>query len=246
MNRCTLGRRVRNRRRRGLGRACHSSSAGLGSAERARPALCNRRHARVRRQPHRPDAAARRLPVLGFFALLITANGISGSMFAAPNSSSIMSSVPASQRSVASGICSTCWRRAVSSLPAAAQQTITGRQLFPDPISGPFHQGLVVVFVVAADLAGLAGSRLSSARRPLRPSNGRSRGAAARYRANASVVVDRLDAVGWSPAPPTPMTAGASWSTPPGQVGTQPLTSAEFRSVPSPGQMPMISSWALG
>jgi hypothetical protein len=44
----------------------------------------------------------------------------------------------------------------LSSLPATAQRTITGRELFPDLISGPFHRGLVVVFAVAAGLAGLA------------------------------------------------------------------------------------------
>jgi len=38
------------------------------------------------------------------FALLIFANGIASGMFAAPNSSSIMSSIPASQRGVASGM----------------------------------------------------------------------------------------------------------------------------------------------
>jgi len=38
------------------------------------------------------------------FALLIAANGIGSGMFASPNSSSIMSSVPASQRGVASGM----------------------------------------------------------------------------------------------------------------------------------------------
>ncbi|HTP17754.1 MAG TPA: MFS transporter [Streptosporangiaceae bacterium] len=159
------------------------------------------------------------------FALLIAANGIGTGMFAAPNSSSIMSSVPASQRGVASGMRSTFQNsgtalsigvffslmiaglasslpgtlagglqqqgvpegiahhvgalppvsslfaavlgvnplrhllgasRALSALPAAAQQTITGREFFPDLISGPFHHGLVVVFAVAAGLAGLA------------------------------------------------------------------------------------------
>jgi MFS family permease len=159
------------------------------------------------------------------FALLIAANGIGTGMFAAPNSSSIMSSVPASQRGVASGMRSTFQNsgtalsigvffslmiaglasslpktlasglqqqgvphgiahhigtlppvsslfaavlgvnplqhllsasHALSSLPATAQQTITGRQFFPDLISGPFHQGLVVVFAVAAALSVLA------------------------------------------------------------------------------------------
>jgi MFS family permease len=41
------------------------------------------------------------------FALLITVNGIGVGMFSAPNSSSIMSSVPASQRGAASGMRST-------------------------------------------------------------------------------------------------------------------------------------------
>ncbi|AEH10714.1 MULTISPECIES: MFS transporter [Frankiaceae] len=41
------------------------------------------------------------------FALLIAANGVGGGMFSAPNSSSIMGSVPAHQRGVASGMRST-------------------------------------------------------------------------------------------------------------------------------------------
>jgi MFS family permease len=159
------------------------------------------------------------------FALLIAANGVGSGMFAAPNSSSIMSSVPASCRGVASGMRATFQNsgtalsigvffslmiaglasslpttltsglqrqgvphaiahhvatlppvaslfaavlgvnplghllaasRVLSSLPAAARQTITGREFFPDLISGPFRHGLVVVFVVAAGLAGLA------------------------------------------------------------------------------------------
>jgi MFS family permease len=159
------------------------------------------------------------------FALLIAANGIGSGMFAAPNSSSIMSSVPARYRGVASGMRATFQNsgtalsigvffslmiaglasslpttlasglqrqgvphaiahhvaslppvsslfaavlgvnplrqllaasRVLSTLPATAQQTITGREFFPDLISGPFRHGLVVVFVVAAGLAGLA------------------------------------------------------------------------------------------
>ena len=46
--------------------------------------------------------------------------------------------------------------RVLTSLPAAAQQTLTGRQFFPHLISGPFHQGLIVVFALATALAGLA------------------------------------------------------------------------------------------
>jgi MFS family permease len=159
------------------------------------------------------------------FALLIAANGIGGGMFAAPNSSSIMGSVPASQRGVASGMRSTFQNSGtalsigvffslmiaglasslpaalttglqqqgvphgiahqvatlppvsslfaavlgvnplqhllaashiLTSLPAAAQQTITGREFFPHLISGPFHQGMVIVFAVAAGLSALA------------------------------------------------------------------------------------------
>ena len=41
------------------------------------------------------------------FALLTAANGIGGGMFAAPNSASIMSSVPARYRGAASGMRST-------------------------------------------------------------------------------------------------------------------------------------------
>jgi hypothetical protein len=45
---------------------------------------------------------------------------------------------------------------ALAALPATAQAAITGKQFFPDLISGPFHQGLVVVFAASAALAALA------------------------------------------------------------------------------------------
>jgi MFS family permease len=159
------------------------------------------------------------------FAVLIAANGIGSGMFAAPNTSSIMSSVPASQRGAASGMRSTFQNsgtalsiglffslmiaglagslpkalsaglqqqgvpagvahqvaslppvsslfaavlgvnplahllaasRVLLSLPAGARQAITGREFFPHLISGSFHQGLVVVFAVAAALALIA------------------------------------------------------------------------------------------
>ena len=146
-------------------------------------------------------------------------------MFGAPNSSSIMSSVPAAQRGAASGVRATFQNTGtalsigvffslmiaglagtlpktltsglqdhgvpygiahqigtlppvsslfaavlgenplqhllapsgvLSSLPAAAGQTITGRGFFPSLISGPFHDGLVVVFIVAAIMSLLA------------------------------------------------------------------------------------------
>jgi MFS family permease len=159
------------------------------------------------------------------FALITAINGIGGGMFAAPNSSSIMSSVPARYRGVASGMRSTYQnsgtalsigvffslmivglastlpraladglqrlgvppgiahqigslppvsslfaavlgvnpvrhllvaRGALSSLPVASQRVLTGRQFFPELISGPFQHGLSVVFGVAAALAAVA------------------------------------------------------------------------------------------
>ncbi|HZV27460.1 MAG TPA: MFS transporter [Acidothermaceae bacterium] len=159
------------------------------------------------------------------FALLITANGIGSGMFGAPNSSAIMSSVPARQRGVASGMRSTFQNSgtalsigaffslmiiglasslpktltnglqqqgvshavahqvaslppvsslfaailgvnpiqhllapsgALATLPAGNQQNLIGRTFFPNLISAPFHQGLVVVFAVAAVLSLLA------------------------------------------------------------------------------------------
>jgi MFS family permease len=159
------------------------------------------------------------------FAVLIAANGIGSGMFAAPNTSSIMSSVPAGQRGVASGMRSTFQNSgtalsigvffslmivglstglphamsaglqqqgvapavadqvaglppvstlfaavlginplehllaptgALTSLPQANQQNITGREFFPHLIAGPFGDGLTVVFTVSAILAVVA------------------------------------------------------------------------------------------
>ncbi len=161
----------------------------------------------------------------GEFAVLMALSGIGSGMFAAPNTSSIMGSVPASLRGAASGMRSTFQNSgtalsigvffslmiaglashlpgtlsaglqqqgvpspvahhvaslppvtslfaavlgvnplehllatagALSSLPAAAQQTIISRQFFPHLIAGPFHQGLVVVFGVGAVLTAIA------------------------------------------------------------------------------------------
>jgi MFS family permease len=171
------------------------------------------------------------------FALLIALNGVGSGMFAAPNSSSIMGSVPAEDRGSASGMRSTFQNSGtavsigvvftlmiaglssslpstltngltklgvpqgiahqigtlppVSSLfasilgvnpiqhllapsgvlarlPAASQQTLTGREFFPGLLSGPFHSGLIVVFGVCAGLSVLAGltSLLRGKRQP--------------------------------------------------------------------------------
>jgi MFS family permease len=160
------------------------------------------------------------------FALLIAANGIGSGMFASPNSSSIMGSVPARHRGAASGMRATFQNsgtalsigvffslmiaglasnlphtltsglqhqgvapgaahhigslppvaslfaavlgvnpvqhllasmHALAPLSAASQRILTGREFFPELISGPFHQGLVVVFAVSAALSVLAG-----------------------------------------------------------------------------------------
>jgi hypothetical protein len=49
-------------------------------------------------------------------------------------------------------------------------RTITGREFFPGLISGPSHQGLSVVFGVAAVLAGLAAlASLMRGGRPVHP-----------------------------------------------------------------------------
>jgi MFS family permease len=44
----------------------------------------------------------------------------------------------------------------LASLPPANAATLTGKQFFPNLISGPFHQGLVVVFIAAAAMSVIA------------------------------------------------------------------------------------------
>ncbi|MFZ0667178.1 MAG: MFS transporter [Acidimicrobiales bacterium] len=177
------------------------------------------------------------------FALLILLNGIGAGMFAAPNTSSIMSSVPASERGAASGMRSTFMNSGtalsigcffslmiaglssslpttmtkgltkqgvpfsvahhvatlppvsslfaallgvnplqhllqpsgvLNTLPHAASRLITGRQFFPHLISAPFHQGLIVVFAVAAGLGALAAvASLLRGERYIDPDHGR-------------------------------------------------------------------------
>ena len=155
------------------------------------------------------------------FAVVIGVNGIANGMFASPNTASIMSSVPAAQRGVASGMRSTFQNsgtalsnavffalmiaglaaslpgtmtaalvqhgvgrtaaaqaagtppvttlfsamlgvnpiayllgaKTLNALPPASSRALTGREFFPHLISAPFHQGLSVVFAVAAGLA---------------------------------------------------------------------------------------------
>ena len=166
------------------------------------------------------------------FALLLLVNGLASGLFAAPNATSIMNSVPADQRGAASGMRGTFMNSGsalsigiffslmvaglASSLPASLRSgltaqgvpgevadqvaglppvgslfasflgynpvatlleptgtldrlsadqaaTLTGKQFFPDLISQPFHDGLVVVFLAAAvmSLVASAASALS-------------------------------------------------------------------------------------
>ena len=173
------------------------------------------------------------------FAILIAINGIGIGMFSAPNTSSMMSSVPADQRGAASGMRATfqnsgtalsigvffslmitglagtlpksltsglvrqgvphdvahhiaslppvsslfaavlgvnplghllAMGNVLASLPAKAQQTLTGREYFPHLISAPFSDGLTIVFAVSAGLAFLAAAAsLTRGRGPTGP-----------------------------------------------------------------------------
>jgi MFS family permease len=159
------------------------------------------------------------------FALLIALNGVGIGMYSSPNSASIMSSVPAQYRGVASGMRATfqnsgtslsigvffslmiaglasslphtltgglaqhgvshqvaaqigalppvsslfaamlgvnpvrhllSQQGALSSLTQANRNLLTGREFFPNLISGPFHDGLILVFAVSAALGVIA------------------------------------------------------------------------------------------
>jgi MFS family permease len=158
------------------------------------------------------------------FAALIFCNGIGSGLFASPNTSSIMSSVPARHRGAASGMRSVFQNSGMSlsigiffslmiaglaaslprtltsglraqgvsapiaahiaslppvstlfsallgynpvqsmlapsgtlaKLPARNAKILTGRQFFPHLISGPFHQGLIIVFSAAVAMSVL-------------------------------------------------------------------------------------------
>jgi MFS family permease len=159
------------------------------------------------------------------FAVVIALNGVGVGMYSSPNSSSVMSSVPAEYRGVASGMRSTFQNSGtslsivvfsslmigglasalprtltnglaqhgvpphvaaqigglspvsslfaamlgenpvhyllshygtLSSLTPADRSLLTGREFFPHLISGPFHDGLVLVFAVSAALGVIA------------------------------------------------------------------------------------------
>ncbi|WP_327010908.1 MFS transporter [Dactylosporangium sp. NBC_01737] len=170
------------------------------------------------------------------FAALVFLNGLGGGLFAAPNTSLIMSSVPAHLRGAASGMRATFQNAGMvlsigvffslmvaglstslpatldggltaqgvpapaahtianlppvgtlfaaflgynpiaallgphllGQLPAANAATLTGREFFPHLVSGPFHDGLVIVFWMAIGMSvvGALASLVKGARRP--------------------------------------------------------------------------------
>jgi MFS family permease len=174
----------------------------------------------------------------GVFAVLVFVNGVGGGLFAAPNTSLVMSSVPAHLRGAASGMRATFQNagmvlsigvffslmvaglgsslphtldagltaqgvpapaahtiaglppvgtlfaaflgfnpiqellgpQILGHLPAANAHALTGREFFPHLISGPFHDGLVIVFWLAIAMAVVgAGASLLTPKAPRRP-----------------------------------------------------------------------------
>jgi MFS family permease len=171
----------------------------------------------------------------GVFAVLVFVNGLGGGLFAAPNTSLVMSSVPAHLRGAASGMRATFQNsgmvlsigvffslmvaglgsslphtldagltaqgvpapaahtiaglppvgtlfaaflgfnpiqellgpQILGHLPAANAHALTGREFFPHLISGPFHDGLVIVFWLAIAMAVVgAGASLLTPKAP--------------------------------------------------------------------------------
>ncbi|MBO0868112.1 MAG: MFS transporter [Micromonosporaceae bacterium] len=171
------------------------------------------------------------------FAVLTAVNGIGSGMFASPNTSAVMGSVPARHRGAAAGMRGTFFNSGsalsigvffslmivglaatlphtltagleqqgvpgpvaaavgnlppvgslfaaflgynplgtllrssgvLAHLPAGNAATLTGKQFFPGLISGPFHHGLVVVFITAAAMSVISAlaSLVDPARKP--------------------------------------------------------------------------------
>jgi MFS family permease len=173
----------------------------------------------------------------GWFALLVFLNGLGGGLFAAPNTSLIMSAVPAEARGAASGMRATFQNagmvlsigvffslmvaglagslpstltsgltaqgvpagaahsvsqlppvgllfaaflgynpirnllgpHVLAQVPAANARTLTGREFFPHLISGPFHDGLMIVFWLAIGMSLVAAAASLVRGRPERP-----------------------------------------------------------------------------
>jgi MFS family permease len=173
-----------------------------------------------------------------WFAALVLLNGLGGGLFAAPNTSIIMSNVPPEARGAASGMRATFQNagmvlsigvffslmvaglagslphtltsgltaqgvplanaqtvaalppvgtlfaaflgynpiqqlvgpQVLNSLPAANAHTLTGREFFPHLISGPFHDGLIVVFTLAIVMSLIAAAACLIRDKPARSS----------------------------------------------------------------------------
>ena len=88
----------------------------------------------------------------------------------------------------------------LGALPAANAQTLTGREFFPNLISGPFHDGLVIVFWLAIVMAlvGAVASLLTPKGRPPAPADD--------LISREAELVDEV--YGAQPLTPTPRIAG--------------------------------------
>jgi hypothetical protein len=94
---------------------------------------------------------------------------------------------------------------ALSTLPAASQQILTGKEFFPALISGPFHQGLIVVFIAAALLsAGAAFASLLRGGRFIPPEPAAAQASAVPAAAQASAVPAAAQAPGAPPSAQEP------------------------------------------
>jgi hypothetical protein len=104
----------------------------------------------------------------------------------------------------------------LSGLPAAARQTLTGREFFPSLISAPFHHGLAVVFATGAGLALLAATAsLLRGGRYIHPEASDAPAALAAPAAPAGPEAPAAPEVAAGPAQPLPAAGG-----PPGGPGS--------------------------
>jgi MFS family permease len=238
------------------------------------------------------------------FALLVFVNGLGGGLFAAPNTSIIMSSVPADARGAASGMRATFQNAGMvlsmgvffslmvaglsgslphtlssgltaqgvpaaaannvaqlppvgvlfaaflgynpiqhllgptvlGQLPAASAGNLTGREFFPHLISGPFHNGLMVVFALAIAMSLVAAGASLIRDRRTAP-------------AGAGPLPDRprdaapgVEGLSVPPAPATPATAPTTASAGPAAAAPLPAGSAVEGVVRGPEGRPVAGA----
>jgi hypothetical protein len=109
------------------------------------------------------------------------------------------------------------------SLPAAAQRVLTGREFFPQLIAQPFHNGLTVVFAVAAGLAALAGvASLLRGGRYVHPDleSGDSGSSTPAPITSAPAPITPAPSTPVTPAPSTPVTSGRGTTSTHGTIST--------------------------